>query len=304
MKPVVSRAVLFAVCLLAPAMALPGAEDQPTAVYGRGAHALAVATGSPGELGLLEALAEPFSKAHDTIVHWYKAGSGESLALLKERQVDVALVHSPEAERRAVAQGWAARRTPIGSNEFDLVGPKNDPARVAGAKSMAEAYARIANAEAPFYSRGDGSGTHKREMAIWERAGVRPEGAWYRVSGDFMLATLAAANRENAYFMTDSSTWVAARAELGNLRLLFQGDPLMRNAYHGLCRPEEAGRPRSLAAGFLDFVASQEGQAIVRDYGKDRYGEALYRDARSVLAVGAEAPCVDHGPLDQGENMR
>jgi tungstate transport system substrate-binding protein len=257
---------------------LPAAHEYD-AVYGRGARTFTVATGSPGELGLLQVLAAAFNKRHDTTIRWKKAGSGASLMLLKQRNVDAALVHAPEAEQRAVAQGWAVERTFIGSNEFYIVGPKDDPAGVSQAASVTEAYARIAGIQAAFLSRGDNSGTHKKEMAIWEAAGIRPSGDWYRSSKDFMLATLRKANAEEAYFMADSSTWVAARGDLPNLEVLFRGDSALVNRYHALCQPAGAtvGQPDALR--FIKFLRSEEAQAIIRSYGKDGCGEPMYRDA-------------------------
>jgi tungstate transport system substrate-binding protein len=262
----------------------PETAEKCSAVYGSGANAIAVATGSPGELGLLEALADAFSRKHNAGVHWTKAGSGKALSLLKQKKVDVAMVHAPAAEQRAVAEGWAARRTLLGANEFYLVGPKNDPAGVAGATSAADAYARIAKAKATFLSRGDNSGTHKKELSIWQRAGVAPSGDWYVPANDFMMATLQRANKESGYFMTDNSTWVAARKDLPNLKVLFQGDPALVNVYHALCQPEGATKVQPLAAKFMDFLASREAQAIITGYGKDRYGEPMYRGAEQVLA--------------------
>jgi len=255
-------------------------HDAPAAVYGKGSKQLVVATGSPGELGLLKALSEEFARENDARVLWREAGSGESLQLLRDGQADVAMTHVASAEKTAVAEGWAARRTLVGSNEFYIVGPADDPARVRAAKSAAEAYGRIAACRAKFLSRADESGTHKKEMAIWQKAGVAPQGDWYVRTHDFMTATLLRANAENAYFMTDSSTWVVAGSRTPNLTLLFRGDPFMVNVYHALCRPEGATPGAALAARFVDFLASEKGQKIVRDYGKDPYGEALYRDAR------------------------
>ena len=147
-------------------------------VYGQGQEKFTLATGSPGELGLLEALAAGFDKAMQgqITLQWIKAGSGESLQLLKDKKVDMIMVHAPKAEQQAVREGWAADRTPIGSNEFYLVGPASDPARIAEAKSALEAYRRIANAKAKFFSRGDNSGTHKKELQIWKEAGIQPGG--------------------------------------------------------------------------------------------------------------------------------
>uniref|UniRef100_UPI001AAD79FF substrate-binding domain-containing protein n=2 Tax=Candidatus Thiosymbion oneisti TaxID=589554 RepID=UPI001AAD79FF len=254
------------------------AADECTAVYGKGPNRFALATGSPGELGLLEKLIASFNKRHEVTICWKKAGSGKSLRLLKAKAVDMVMVHAPAAERQAVEEGWATKRTLIGANEFYIVGPKADPARITQADSASDAYARIATARATFLSRGDDSGTHKRELALWKQAGLEPAGKWYIITKDFMLATLKRANEVNGYFMTDSSTWIAGKGELDNLRVLFRGDPLLVNIYHALCRPEE-GPGRKYASLFIDFVGSEEGQEIIRTYGKRRYGEPMYQDA-------------------------
>jgi tungstate transport system substrate-binding protein len=255
------------------------AKDGCKAVYGDGSNRIRLATGSPGELGLLKVLAEAFNNKHDTSLCWIKAGSGKSLKLLNAKKVDLVMVHAPAAEKKAVQEGWAINRTLIGSNEFYIVGPKNDPAGIKQAKSAADAYARIAKKQAKFLSRGDNSGTHKKEMAIWAKASIKPSGQWYIVTKDFMMATLKKANAVNGYFMTDSSTWVAGKKDLGNLGVLFRGDPMLINTYHGLCQPEGATPAQDYAAKFIEFLASEEGQKAIRDYGKDLYGEAMYNDA-------------------------
>jgi len=255
------------------------AVDECTAVYGKGPNRFALATGSPGELGLLEKLIAPFDRKHDVTICWKKAGSGKSLRLLKAKAVDMVMVHAPAAEKKAVEEGWATKRTLIGSNEFYIVGPKTDPARIAQADSASDAYARIATARATFLSRGDDSGTHKRELTLWKQADLKPVGEWYTITKDFMLATLKRANEVNGYFMTDSSTWIAGKKKLNNLRVLFRGDPFLINIYHALCLPEGAGPGRKYASLFIDFVGSEEGQEIIRTYGKRRYGEPMYQDA-------------------------
>jgi tungstate transport system substrate-binding protein len=255
------------------------AESQCNAVYGDGAVQVRLATGSPGELGLVEVLANAFNKVNGSSICWKKAGSGKSLKLLKDKEVDLVMVHAPAAEKAAVDQGWAIKRSLIGSNEFYIVGPAADPAGIAGAKSAADAYAEIAAAKAPFLSRGDNSGTHKKEMFIWSRAGIEPSGAWYIITQTFMLATLKQANDVKGYFMTDSSTWVAAKKEMTNLKVLFRGDPVLINTYHALCQPEGATPHQAEAAKFVDFVASEAGQSIIRSYGVAEFGESLYNDA-------------------------
>lgn len=253
--------------------------EKYTAVYGSGPNSFSLATGSPGELGLLRVLAESFSKEVNTALCWIKAGTGDSLKLLKEKAVDMIMVHAPDAEKKAVAEGWAAKRTLIGSNEFYIVGPPDDPAKINKAKSAMEAYSRIANAKTKFFSRGDNSGTHKKEMDVWKKAGIAPSGDWYVITKDFMTATLKRADAEKGYFMTDSSTWVAEKKNVPNLKILFRGDKFLVNTYHALCRPDGVTSGALSASRFIDFVASEEGQKIIREYGKERYGEGFYNDA-------------------------
>ena len=257
------------------------AQEKVDGVYGQGPEVFSLATGSPGELGLLKALGEAFSQEQGgkTSLHWIKAGSGESLTLLKGKKVDLIMVHAPKAEKQAVEAGWATKRTLIGSNEFFIVGPPDDPAKIKEAKSATDAYRKIAAARAKFFSRGDNSGTHKKEMDVWQQAGIAPAGDWYVVTKDFMTATLKRANDERGYFMVDSSTWVAEKKNLPNLTVLFKGDKALVNTYHALAQPAGATPGAATAARFVDFVAGEKGQKIVREYGQDKHGEGLYNDA-------------------------
>ena len=252
----------------------------PEAIYGQGNKSFSLATGSPGELGLLQALGEAFDKKENARLVWIKAGSGASLNLLKNQKVDMIMVHAPDAVNKATSEGWATNRTLIGSNEFYIVGPKNDPANINSATSGANAYSKIANTQSKFISRGDKSGTHQKEMDIWKLAGIAPNGNWYIVTNDFMTASLKRANSENAYFMTDSSTWVAEKDVAPNLQILYRGDRFLVNTYDALAAPAGATPNRDIAVKFIDFVASDEGQAIIRNYGKMKYKEPLYNDAQ------------------------
>jgi tungstate transport system substrate-binding protein len=255
------------------------AEEPCAGTYGSGQYTFSLATGSPGELGLLRELGDAFAREADARLCWIKAGSGESLKLLKEKRVDMIMVHAPEAEKQAVAEGWATDRTLIGSNEFYIVGPKNDPAGIAQAASAADAYGRIAKRRVKFFSRGDNSGTHKKEMEIWKKANIQPSGNWYIVTKDFMSATLRRADTEQGYFMTDSSTWAEEKGNVPKLSLLFRGDKFLINTYHALAQPGRATAGAETARRFIRFVASDRGQAIIRDFGRDRHGEGLYNDA-------------------------
>ena len=277
MRKTVSMVLAVTVLLLLGTAGFAG--DKPEAVYGDGSNQFSLATGSPGELGLLKVLAEAFGKQDNAKMAWFKAGSGESLKLLKDKKVDMIMVHAPAAEKQAVQEGWATKATLIGSNEFFIVGPASDPAKIAEAKSAVDAYRRIADAKAKFFSRGDNSGTHKKEMDVWQKADLKPQGDWYVVTKDFMTATLKRANQEKGYFMVDSSTWVAEKKDVPDLKILFKGDKVLVNTYHALCQPAGATPGAATAAKFIDFVASPQGQQIIRDYGKERHGEGLYNDA-------------------------
>lgn len=245
-------------------------------IYGQGQEEIRLATGSPGELGLLKELVTSFNKDNKVKVCWIKAGSGKTLGLLKNKQIDVAMVHAPKAEKQAIAEGWASNRTLIGSNEFYIVGPKEDPAEIKTAKTASEAYEKIAQAQILFYTRADNSGTHKKEMSIWETTGIKPQGSWYVTNKDFMLATLKKADENKGYFMTDSSTYKVAKKELENTEILFKGDIILVNTYVAMSTPD----PKPIVKEFIDFLISQEGQEIIRNYGKEQYGEALYEDAK------------------------
>ena len=267
--------------LMAFTLSTAQAQNQPKveAMYGNGSNEFSLATGSPGELGLLKLLGEEFGKKENAKMIWIKAGSGASLNLLKTKQVDMIMVHAPAAVKQALADGWAVNRNLIGSNEFYIVGPKTDPANIKSASSGADAYKKIASARSNFISRGDKSGTHVKEMDIWKAAGVVPEGAWYISTNDFMTASLKRANQEKAYFMTDSSTWVAEKTVAPDLEILYRGDKFLVNTYDALVAPKGATAGSETALKFVNFVASDVGQKIIRDYGKDKYKEALYNDA-------------------------
>ena len=276
-----TKAFLVSALILFSSLAVASEEENIQATYGKGTSAIRVATGSPGSLGLLKALAEPFCYTNHCRIHWIKKGSGASLKALKEAKVDLVMVHAPEAEKKAVAEGWAAMRTLLGSNEFYIVGPVSDPANIVNAKTAPEAYAMIAKSRARFFSRGDNSGTHKKEMHIWKLAGIEPAGGWYIRTEDFMGPTLMRADMEFGYFMVDSSTFYAKKNRIRQLRILFRGDPLLVNTYHALVASHKGKNQTNhvLAIEFVNFISSSEGQKIYREYGTTRFGMPLYNDS-------------------------
>lgn len=251
----------------------------PAAEYGSGPHRFRLATGSPGELGLLRALGEAFGARADATLVWHKHGTGESLRLLEAGRVDMAMVHAPADVDAAVAAGWATGKRLIGSNEFFIVGPAHDPAGIGAAADAVDAYRRIATCGAPFISRGDHSGTHQKELQLWTASGAIPAAPWYIVTHDFMTASLRRAEAEGAYFMSDSSTWIMEQHVAPSLKVLFRGDRRLVNVYHALVAPPGRTPGGQVAAGFVAFVASPAGQAIIRTYGAERYPAPLYNDA-------------------------
>jgi len=273
-----AAAFVFA-ALAGAAAAQPRAPD---AVWGEGRHELRIATGSPGELGMLETLARDFAAANDAKVLWFKAGSGAAMALLKARQVDMALAHAPAAERQAVAEGWATGRVLFGANEFWIVGPPSDPAGLKGLDGPA-AFRRLAETKARFVSRGDNSGTHQKELALWAAAGVAPDPAQLIVTKDFMTASLKRAEAEGAYFLTDSSTFIAERANTPGLVALVAGGAALFNPYHTLLLSEPTpGAPT--AQRFAAYLLGPAAQATLHRYGAARFGAPMYVDAQAARA--------------------
>ena len=243
---------------------------------------LGIATGSPYELGLMDALIEPFEEKYGCRVEVTKAGSGASLNLGRKGDVDLVLVHAPEAEKKFMADGYGLNRTCMMYNDFVIVGPRSDPAGIRGMTDAAKAYTRIALTGSLFFSRGDNSGTHQKEMSIWEEAAITPTGDWYRVTNDFMAATLRVASSSQGYFMTDRSTYISMKDNI-DLEILSEGDPGLVNRYSAIAvNPQKhLGVNYALARAFIEYVVSPGGQAIIRDFGKGEYGEPLYYPAIS-----------------------
>ena len=269
---------ILAVSLVCISLFAQAAELEQT-IYGSGTNRFALATGSPGELGLLKVLAEKFADTNNAQMIWVKAGTGQSLNLLRDKKVDMVMVHAPAQVDKAITDGWATKKILIGSNEFYIVGPKSDPAKIASAASADDAYRRIAAAQSAFVSRGDNSGTHQKEIQIWKRSGIEPSGSWYIVTKDFMTASLKRANSAGAYFMSDSSTWIMEKNVAPDLMIHFRGDRFLVNTYHAIVAPPGATLGRDTAEKFIDFVASPVGQGIIAQYGRSNFGEGLYNDA-------------------------
>ena len=196
-------------------------------------------------------------------------GTGQALRLGRAGDVDAVLVHSRAAEDAFVAAGFARHRREIMYNDFVLVGPAGDPAGIAGAATAAEALAAVARARTPFVSRGDDSGTHRKELALWRAAKLDPEGfaGWYRPVGAGMGAALNTASAMDAYLMADRASWLKFAAKRG-LRLLYSGDPALFNQYAYLpVNPARHPHVAAAAAARLeDWLAGPEARALIDGY--------------------------------------
>ena len=234
-------------------------------------------TTSTQDSGLLDVLVPVFERATGYTVKTIAVGTGQALALAARGEADVTLCHAPALEKQYVADDKVRNRRLVMSNDFVIVGAEADPATIAGAKSAVAALGKIAAAGARFVSRGDKSGTHALELALWAQAGVVPAAPWYIESGQGMGATLGLADDRRAYTLTDRATLLAFGKRLA-LRVMVEGDRRLRNIY-SVMETNPANGPRVNAAGgraFADFMVSRDAQEIVRAFGVGRYGRPLF----------------------------
>jgi tungstate transport system substrate-binding protein len=187
-------------------------------------------TTSTANSGLMDFLLPQFTAETGLDVHLIAVGTGKALRLGREGDVDIVLVHARQAEDKFVADGYGVDRADVMYNDFIIVGPVSDPAGVADSDSVREVFQKIYNSEHPFVSRGDDSGTHKRELILWQSTGKSPGGSWYREVGQGMGKTLQIANEVDGYTMTDRGTWLAYQSRF-DIVLLFQDDPPLFNPY-------------------------------------------------------------------------
>ena len=265
-----NRRNFFAVALLAFVFALPaGAQDRFIVV---------ASTTSTEQSGLFGHLLPIFETDTGIKVRVVALGTGQALDLAKRGDADVAFVHDTVAEEKFIAEGSGVKRFPVMYNDFILIGPKSDPARIAGGKDILAALRKIEAAQAPFASRGDKSGTHVAELRYWKDAGVDLEakkGAWYRDTGSGMGPTLNTASSMNAYVLADRGTWLAFKNR-GDLTILVEGDKRLFNQY-GVMLVNPARHPHVKAAlgqQFIDWLVSPRGQQTIAGYKID--GEQLF----------------------------
>jgi len=235
-------------------------------------------TTSTQNSGLFEHILPLFTKKTGIEVRVVAVGTGQALKNAQKGDGDVVLVHSQPDEEKFVADGWGVKRYPVMYNDFIIVGPATDPAKIAGMKQAPEALKKIAEAQTPFASRADDSGTHKAELKLWHEAGVDPKassGSWYLETGSGMGATLNIAVGKQAYALTDRGTWLAF-ANKGDFKVMVEGDNKLFNQY-GVILVNPAKHPNVKAEqgqAFIDWLTGPEGQAAIAKYRID--GQQLF----------------------------
>ncbi len=235
-------------------------------------------TTSTEQSGLFRYILPVFGKKTGIQVRVVALGTGQALDMARRGDADVVFVHARPAEEKFVAEGYGVKRLPVMYNDFVLIGPKPDPAMIAGGTDILEALRKVKAASAPFVSRGDRSGTHMAELDLWQLAGIdiaADKGSWYRDTGQGMGPALNTASSMNGYVLADRGTWLAFKNR-GDLAILVEGDKRLFNQYGViLVNPEKHKYvKREMGQAFIDWVVSPEGQKAIADYKLD--GEQLF----------------------------
>jgi tungstate transport system substrate-binding protein len=259
------------------------AEEEPAAEE---VQVLRLATTtSTADSGLLDAILPGFENEHNARVDVVAVGTGQAIELGEAGDADVILVHARAREDAFVEEGHGLYREDVMYNDFIIVGPADDPAGVQGMETAAEALAAIAAAEALFASRGDDSGTHTKEMSLWEAAGVTPEGEWYNSLGQGMGETLTFANESGAYTLTDRGTYLSMGDSLGDLAVMVGGESIDANADPALLNPygvipvnpdKSENINAELAEMFVQWIISPAVQEQIGAFGVDTFGQPLF----------------------------
>src|SRR5215510_8990049 len=227
--------------------------------------------------GILRVITDAFAKKSGLTVKTIVAGSGDILKQGARGEGDVLLTHSPAAERAWMTDGNGTSRRLVMYNDFVIIGPEADPAKIRGLKAS-DALKRIAEAKAPFVSRGDRSGTHVRELDMWKRAGIDPKGQpWYRETGQGQGLTMEVASQHQAYAFTDRGTYLVHERRLG-MAILVENDPALFNIYHVMpVDPQKFPKVNGTGGqAFADFLISPDGQKVIGEFGKEQYGRSLF----------------------------
>jgi tungstate transport system substrate-binding protein len=260
----------------------PSAATKPTAVPRTGdvKDVILATTTSTQDSGLLDVLVPRFEKSSGYRVKTISVGTGAALALGSRGEADVVLVHAPDAEKEWMAQGFGSERVLVMHNDFVIVGPPSDPAGIKGEKSALAALKKVNEKQSPWVSRDDNSGTDQLEKKLWKDAGLTPKGqAWYLTSGQGMGQTLTLADQKSAYTITDRATYLARKSTLQST-IGVEGDKVLLNIYHVMpVNPARFPNVKVNVEGgqaFAKFLVAADTQNVIGDFGKDKYGQALF----------------------------
>jgi len=235
-------------------------------------------TTSTDDSGLLEYLLPDFEAQYQVTVDVIAVGTGQALTLGEDGNADVLLVHARAREDAFMDAGHGVRREDVMYNDFVIVGPQNDPAGIQDMSDAAQALRMIAEAQAPFVSRGDDSGTHSKEKAIWAAAGLEPSGEWYISAGQGMGAVLTMADEQQAYTLSDRATYLARTLEGTDLVIVVEGDPILFNPYGVIAvNPNKGAQIKNdLANAFIDWLISVPTKEKIRQFGVEEFGAPLF----------------------------
>lgn len=263
--------LLLGACQPIPA---PAASDTPA----DGQRLLLATTTSTADSGLLDYLLPGFEQEYGVSVEVVAVGTGQALQLGEDGNADVLLVHARAQEDAFMEAGHGVRREDVMYNDFVILGPPDDPAGIQGGSDAAAAFQQIAEAEAGFVSRGDDSGTHAKEKAVWKAAGIEPSGDWYNAAGQGMGAVLTLANEQQAYTLSDRATYLARTLEGTDLVILVENDPVLFNPYGVIAvnpekNPEIQG---DLADQFIEWIVSVPVQEKIEQFGVEEFGQSLF----------------------------
>jgi len=258
-------------------LALAGCLQEPSPQLSPSNEQLILATTtSVYDSGLLQALIPPFEAECGCRVKVIAQGTGAALKKAELGGADVVIVHAPGAEKKFVADGFGINRRAIMHNDFVIIGSDDDPAGIKGMNDASVALKKISETEADFYSRGDDSGTHKKEQTLWQKSGTPPQGSWYKHTGVGMGATIIISDQSGGYTLSDRSTYLT-RKDIG-LVVLSEGDPALLNPY-SVIAVNPAKNPHvnyQLSMSFIGYLTSLDGQKIIKEFGLSEYGESLF----------------------------
>ena len=224
-------------------------------------------TTSTENSGLLKSLLPAFEQKSGQKAHVIAVGTGKALRMGRDGDVDLVLVHAPAAEARFIQAGYGVDRHAVMYNDFVIVGPVEDPSGISQGSDASDSLQKIAGHQALFISRGDDSGTHKKELDLWKKAGITPRGEWYREAGQGMGKVLQMSGELDAYTLTDRGTWLAFQAKLP-LKIIVEGDPRLYNPYSIMAvNPKRHPDTNySGASALIRWITSHQGQQIIGDY--------------------------------------